>query len=76
MKPNLAQIFPEPSEEKKPTPIDGDGNEPPDEDLAQVIIDIALNGYTVVYQYSSDTPDEKYVFTDFNDVLEQLRSKH
>jgi hypothetical protein len=73
-KTNLAQIFPEPKGDE-PHIKDGDGNEPPDENLTEVSIEIALNGYTVSYHY--DNMDKlTYVFLTFDEVLEQLRSKH
>lgn len=74
MKPSLAQIFPEKPEEQEPTPIDGDGGSD-ENDLTDITVDIALNGYTVTYNYE-DMTCEKYVFLDFDEVLTQLRSKH
>lgn len=44
-------------------------------ELTSIIIDIAVNGYSVEFVYE-DLTSEKYVFEDMDDVLKMIRSKH
>ncbi len=71
---NLAKVFEEKPEELSSHPMDGGGGTHDDE-LVSVTVYIALNGYTVNYTYT-DMTEETYVFLNFDEVLEQLRSKH
>ncbi len=74
MKGSVATLFPPSIETDKDT-IDKDGEDPGDIRLQNIDISIAINGYTVTYVYE-DGSDQKYVHTDFDKVLQQLREKH
>lgn len=51
-----------------------DGNDGESE-LSTITIAVALNGYTVQYEYLDGT-SEQYVFLDYDEVLKHLRSNH
>lgn len=66
---NLAQVLPLDSK-SGPTDKDGyDGNK----GLTQIVIDIALNGFSVTFVYN-DGFEEKYVFPTFKEVLECIEA--
>lgn len=72
---NLARIMNVEPIRKDPEFKDGDSDGPDNLELINISIDIAENGYVVQYNYDDGT-EEKFVHTDFDEVLKQLRTKH
>jgi hypothetical protein len=58
--------------EKGPIDKDGDGDDP--SNITMITIEIALNGFVVTILLD-DGSEEKYVETDFDQVLSSLRSR-
>lgn len=53
---------------------DKDGSDD-ENDLTQVVIEFAANGYMVTWSYE-DGSEKKAIYNDFNDALADIRTSH